>query len=165
MFSLGELATANGVSSPPDGIVAGGHTVLPQKFYHPNASRNALGLIAGNNVSLIAGNLVDLESDLRNITRDLSDDPKRKYQPGCPLGGRKNGHPEPAPINSAAATFAESTCPAWPKQLVFAERGTGKVVSVDTSPRHLPTTQLFSYPGYPAPQKFVQEVYGAPWRF
>ena len=28
--------------------IAGGYTQIPQKYYHPNAGRNALGLIGGN---------------------------------------------------------------------------------------------------------------------
>ena len=159
MFSLGTLPNPDKVPSPPAGVVAGGYTNIPQKFYHTSASRHALGIVGGNDVSLISGNLVDLESDLRNITRDLSDDPKRKYRPSCALGTNATGTGNLAPFDSTGE------CPAWPKQLVFAERGTGRVVSVNTQPRHLPTSQMFSYPGYPAPQKFVQEVYGAPWRF
>ena len=60
--------------------VAGGYTQIPQKFYHPNASRHALGLVGGNDVSVASGNLVDIESDLRGTTRDLSNVPSRKFQ-------------------------------------------------------------------------------------
>jgi hypothetical protein len=127
-------------------IILGGYSMIPQKFYHPNAGRHALGLVGGNEVSMASGNLVDVESDLRNITRDLSQAPSKKYTPSCPLGGA-------------------SACPAWPKPLVFTERATGKMVTVSTTPRHLPTYQMFSYPGVPAPLPFKQEVYGAPWRF
>ncbi len=127
----------------PD-IVAGGYTQLPQKFYHPNAGRNALGIVGGNDVSLITGNLVDLESDLRGITRDLSKAPAKQYHSTCNLGG-------------------DASC--QPKQLVFQERSTGRSVTVNTVPRHLPTLQMFSFPGVPKPDPFIQEVYGAPWRF
>lgn len=126
--------------SRPTGIVAGGYTLLPEKFYHPNASRNALGLVGGNEVSVASGNLVDLESDMFNITRDASRAPARQYQPGPP--GQM-----------------------IPKQLVFVERSNGKVVTIDNRPRHLPTTQFTSYPGVPAPKPFTQEVYGMQWRF
>jgi len=125
--------------SRPTGIVAGGYTLLPEKFYHPNASRNALGLVGGNEVSVASGNLVDLESEMFNITRDASRAPARQYQPGSP--GQV------------------------PNRFVFVERSNGKVVTIDNSLRHLPTTQFVSYPGVPAPLPFVQEVYGMPWRF
>jgi hypothetical protein len=146
MFALGQPATSMAAPTKPTDTIMGGYTMIPQKFYHPNASRNALGLIGGNEVSVASGNLVDVESDLKNITRDLSKAPSRQYQPSCPLGGVKE-------------------CPAWPKQLVFTDRSNGKLVAVNTQPRHLPTSQMMSYPGVPAPEPFVQEVYGSPWRF
>lgn len=154
MFSLepdNQWIAANRVSD----TVAGGYTQIPQKYYHPNASRNALGLVGGNEVSQASGNLVDIESDLRGTTRDLSNAPARKYQPSCPLGSGSG--PGLAPIHGS--------CPTWPKQLVFTERSTGKVHTVSTQPRHLATTQMFSYPGVPAPEPIVQDVHGYPWRF
>jgi hypothetical protein len=156
MFSLGpenQLIAANRVSD----TIAGGYTQIPQKYYHPNASRNALGLVGGNEVSQASGNLVDIESDLRGTTRDLTNAPARKYQPSCPLGSGTLSACNLAPIRG--------DCPLWPKQLVFTERSTGKVHTVSTQPRHLATTQLFSYPGVPAPEPIVQDVHGYPWRF
>ena len=117
--------------------VAGGYTMIPQKFYHSNAGRNALGLVGGNEISVAAGNLVDVESDLYGRTRDLTNVPAKKYQKPTDLTGG----------------------------IVYTERTTGQVVSVSTQQRHLPTIQMFSYPGVPAPSHFVQEVHGSPWRF
>lgn len=116
---------------------APGYTMIPQKFYHPNAGRNALGLVGGNEVSVPAGNLVDVESDLFGHTRDLSKVPSRNYQ--APQNGKK--------------------------EIVFTDRSTGRVVTVSTQQQHLPTIQMFSYPGIPAPEPLVKDVYGAPWRF
>lgn len=141
--------------------IAGGYAMIPQKYYHANGARNALGLVGGNEVSMVSGNLVDLESDLRNITRDLTNVPSRKYQPSCPLGYAGK---EPAPAN-ALAPASGGPCAAWPGKIVFTERPTNRVITVNTAPRHLPTTQYVSYPGVPAPEPFKQEVYGAPWRF
>ena len=121
--------------------VAGGYTQIQQKFYHPNASRHALGLFGGNEVSVASGNLVDIESDLRGTTRDLSNVPSRKFQ-------KTLGPNDVAPL-----------------PIVYMERSTGKAHKIDTAPRHLPTKQMFSYPGVPAPTPFVQDVYGSPWRF
>ena len=157
MFTLGPDNQGSGeiAANRVTDTIAGGYTQIPQKYYHPNGGRNALGLIGGNDVSLASGNLVDLESDLRGTTRDLSNVPSRKYQPSCPLGSKATGPLAPL----------ESSCPPWPKQLVFTERPTGRVRTVSTEPRHLPTIQMFSYPGVPRPDPLVQDVYGAPWRF
>ena len=141
MFAL-DMADHN--IKPPTRVsdtIAGGYTQIPQKYYHPNGSRHALGLIGGNDVSVASGNLVDIESDLRGSTRDLSNDPRRQFQ-------KTMGPNDVAPL-----------------PLLFVERSTGKVRTVDTAPRHLPTKQMFSYPGVPAPTPLVQDVYGAPWRF
>ena len=141
MFALG---LAEHDRPPPTRVldtVAGGYTQIPQKYYHPNEARLALGIIGGNDVSVASGNLVDVESDLRGTTRDLSNVPSRKFQ--------KTMGP-----NDVA-----------PKNLVFVERATGHVRTVDTTPRHLPTRQMVSYPGVPAPAPFVQDVYGYSWRF
>ena len=160
MFALG-LPSQNQpfqAATKPSDVIAGGYTAIPQKFYHPSAARNALGLVGGNDVTLASGNMVDLESDLRNITRDLSRCPSRKYQPSCPLGSNEKAGESFAPATG-------STCPSWPRKITFTERPTGRMVTVNTEPRHLPTMQMVSYPGVPAPDPFVQEVYGAPWRF
>jgi len=157
MFSLGPDNQSIAANRVVD-TIAGGYTQIPQKFYHPNASRNALGLVGGNDVSVASGNLVDVESDLRGTTRDLSNCPSRKFQASaCSPATNEplNGHSSLAPIQGG--------CP--PKQLVFTDRATGKVRAVNTTPRHLPTTQYVSYPGVPAPEPLVQEVHGYPWRF
>jgi hypothetical protein len=170
MFSLGPVGSSQEpiAASRVVDTIAGGYTQIPQKFYHPNASRNALGLIGGNDVSVASGNLVDVESELRGTTRDLSNAPAKKYQPSCPLG---YGPPTVSGDSVARSTLAsmQGTCPLpygeGPKQLVFTERSTGKLRTVATEPRHLPTTQYASFPGVPAPDPLVQDVYGHPWRF
>ena len=55
----------------------------PNKFYNCNPCRIELGTFGGNNVSLSKDNLVNVESDLRNQTRQLSRCPERKYLPEC----------------------------------------------------------------------------------
>lgn len=123
-------------------IIMGGYTMIPQKFYHPNPGRNALGLVGGNEVTVVRGNLVDMESELLGITRDLSRYPAKKYLPTLDSG--------------------ES----WPSvNLTFNERGTDKTKQISMAPRHLPTIQFNSYPGVPKPAPIVQDVYGSPWRF
>ena len=136
MFALDAVAADIKPPMRVSDTIAGGYTQIPQKFYHPNASRLALGIVAGNDVSVASGNLVDVESELFGRTRDLSNAPSRKYQP----------------------TSND-------QRLMFVERPTGKVRVIDTSPRHLPTKQMVSYPGVPAPAPLVQDVYGSSWRF
>ena len=41
-------------------VIAGGYTQIPQKFYHPNAGRNSLGLVGGYEVTLPSGNIIDV---------------------------------------------------------------------------------------------------------
>ena len=95
------------------------YTQLPQKFENPNKCRNELGLVGGTEVSNISGNLVDLESDLLGITRVQSKCIARQYQPACPLGGQG--------------------CPDTPPPFSFREKATGNVMTVDTTPRNLPS--------------------------
>jgi len=166
MFSLGPNASSEPIAANRvSDTIAGGYTQIPQKFYHPNASRNALGLIGGNDVSLASGNLVDVESELRNITRDLSQAPAKKYAPSCPLGSGEPLHGTGRNPSTMLASV-KGTCPEeGPTQLVFTERSTGKLRTVAMELRHLPTTQYVSYPGVPAPEPLTQDVYGHPWRF
>jgi hypothetical protein len=123
-------------------VIMGGYRMIPEKFYHPNAGRNALGLVGGNEVTVVKGNLVDMESELLGITRDLSRFPPKKYQPILPAGA------------------------AWPMtDYSFVERETETPRHISMAPRHLPTIQMNSFPGVPKPRPIRQEVYGAPWRF
>lgn len=55
----------------------------PNKFYNCNPCRVPLGTFGGNNVSLSKENLVNVESELRNQTRQLTRCPEKKYLPQC----------------------------------------------------------------------------------
>jgi len=140
----------------PD-IIAGGYTQIPQRFYHPNAGRNALGLVGGNDVTLVSGNMVDVESELRGITRDLSKAPAKNYMPSC-LPGETDLTQGMGSTNLASI---KSSCPARPKSMSFVERATGKAVFIDMQPRHLPTVQMFTYPGVPMPEKLHVDQFNA----
>src|SRR5258706_16034531 len=59
------------------------YTLDPNKHYSCSNCRVQFGLLGGNNVSLTRSNMVDLESDLFNITRQISTCPERKYLPYC----------------------------------------------------------------------------------
>jgi hypothetical protein len=135
-------------------VISGGYTVLPQKFYHPSAARNTLGLVGGNDVSVASGNLVDVESELRNITRDLSKDPTKNYRPSCQLGEKS---PE-----ETFTSLKQGDCA--PKSFGYLERSTGRAVWVDMTPLHLRTQQYVTFPGVPAPEPLKMEIYNQ-WRF
>jgi hypothetical protein len=59
------------------------YTLDPSKWYNCSPCRNELGLLGGNTVSLTRDNMVDLESDLFNMTRQNSRCPERKFLPQC----------------------------------------------------------------------------------
>jgi len=51
------------------------------KYENCNKCRHELGLVGAQSASLITGNLVDLENDLRGQTRRLSQCPSKQYHP------------------------------------------------------------------------------------
>lgn len=57
------------------------YILSPLKYENKNKCRHQLGFVGGTNVSHIRGNLVDLESDLRNSTRILSKCQNNLYVP------------------------------------------------------------------------------------
>ena len=100
----------------------------PSKYYNCNKCSMQLGIVGGNSVSQIRGNLVDLETELRGTTRQLSNCPKNKYQPPC---------------------FDISTC--QPKAIVIPPHGCNQGRVIDTNLVHLPTCQLYDIPSIPLP--------------
>ena len=59
------------------------YIINPIKYENCNKCRMELGIVGGNAVSQIKGNLVDLECDLRGQTRPASLCPDKHYQPNC----------------------------------------------------------------------------------
>jgi hypothetical protein len=57
----------------------------PQKFETCNKCRMNLGIVGGSQVSHGKGNIVDIESDLKNITRKNSNCPAQRYAPPCDI--------------------------------------------------------------------------------
>lgn len=51
------------------------------KYVNSNKCRVAKGIVGGNDVSIIQGDIVNLESDLWGITRKASKIPSEKYHP------------------------------------------------------------------------------------
>ena len=54
---------------------------LTSQLVNPVPQRHVLGMVGGNDVSLIKGNMVDLESDLKGINIPNTFAPWRQYQP------------------------------------------------------------------------------------
>ncbi len=104
-------------------------------YTSPDPKRHELGLVAGNNVSVISGNMMDLESDLRGITRPNTFAPWRKYQP-----------PQPSE-----------------KSIV--RNNTKGDLTIDKTPVHLPTYQMWAYPAVYAPVKLQTNVCGSPQKY
>lgn len=58
-----------------------GYILSPQRYENKNKCMHQLGFVGGTAVSHIAGNLVDLESELRGQTRIISKCPTNSYMP------------------------------------------------------------------------------------
>lgn len=106
----------------------------PIRYENCNKCRMELGLVGGTNVSHVQGSLVDLETELKGLTRNNSLCPSKKYQSPCNSGDLTNcPHPN---IN-----IPSTTCEA--------DR------SVNTTMRHLPSCQMIRYKPIPLPNPMV----------
>lgn len=111
---------------------------LPSQFLHPEPQRHILGLVGGNEVSLIRGNMVDLESDLRGITIPNTFAPWRQYQ---------------APTRETLANG------------YITRKNTKSHLKIDIAPAHLPAYQMWAYPGLVGPAPMVSEVCRQPEKY
>lgn len=102
----------------------------PVRFDNPHKARIEFGIVGGNDVSIVRGNLVDLESDLKGQTRLSSKCPSLDYQNPCPNG-------------------AMNTC--QPRQVVIRGNPSNMGRVVDTTPLHLRGAQMFRYTPIPMP--------------
>ena len=106
-------------------------------FVHKTPRAHTLGLVGGNDVSLIKGNMVDLESDLRGITRPNTRD----------LG---NGRVH-KPLHLLDKTITRTT----PKE----------DIKIDIRPAHLPVYQMWAYPATHAPQPLQKTTCSSPEKY
>ena len=116
-----DIAASTGVLS---------HVIDPNRFNNNSKCRIEFGLVGGTAVSNITGNLVDLESDLRGITRLNSKCPTYKYQNPCPNGDMNTCAPQKIIIRDSPKTM-------------------GRTIS--TVPKHLKSCQLANYNPIPLP--------------
>ena len=108
---------------------------LTSHFVNDAPKRHILGIVGGNEVSLIKGDMVDLESDLRGINIPLTSAPWRQYQP------LQKGQTEIVRDNVKGA------------------------VTINIQKQHLETYQLMGYPSVVAPLPMVSEVCMRPERY
>lgn len=106
------------------------YVLNPIKYENCNKCRMELGIVGGNNVSQIKGNLVDLECDLRGQTRAASLCPDKHYQPNCCDAIGDECQPKNIKI-------AGSACEQ------------GKVINTELV--HLPSCQMIRYKPVPLP--------------
>ena len=92
------------------------------RFINNNPTRIAFGILGGNDVSIVKGNMVDVESDLMGVGRTASKCPSLKFLNEC--SGKDFG-----------------SC--QPKQLVIRGNPSNSGRIVDTTPLHLRESQLF----------------------
>jgi hypothetical protein len=101
---------------------------LASTYINPQPQRHILGLVGGNEVSLIKGNMVDLESDLKGINIPNTFCPQRQYQP-VPKG-----------------------------QTDIIRNNVKSDIKIDITPEHLPSYQMWAYPSVVAPTPMKSEV-------
>jgi hypothetical protein len=104
-------------------------------YVHKNPGRHTLGVVGGNEASLIKGNLVDLESDLRRLNLPNTFCPQRAYQPP----------------------------PDKPEQIVRSNVKIN--LTIDTRPQHLPSYQMWGYPVVFGPELLRVDACSGPERY
>lgn len=108
---------------------------LTSQFVNPTPQRHILGLVGGNEASLIKGNMVDLESDLRGINIPNTFCPWKQYQPPS-----KN-------------------------QTEIVRDNTKISLKIDVQKANLPAYQMIAYPAVVAPFPIKNEVCVTPEKY
>lgn len=65
------------------------YVLNPSKYVHDDECRIQLGIVGGNTASRIRGNMVDLESNLFGIDRELSKCTSMQYNPNERISGKR----------------------------------------------------------------------------
>ena len=103
------------------------YTLDSVKNFHCGECRNELGLLGGNNVSRVEGNMVDMESNLFGIDRTSSKCARMKYLPSSE--------------SFVQGKTMHKTC-TYPK--------------ISTKKKHLKSCQFTTFPEIPAPPPLNQ---------
>lgn len=106
-----------------------------QAYVHATPGRHIVGVVGGNEASLIKGNQVDLESDLRGLNLPNTFCPERKYLP------------------------AQQTDTTIKRDNVKIK------LEIDVRPQHLPAYQMWAYPAVVGPEQLKVDLCGRPERF
>jgi hypothetical protein len=123
------------VLNTPNRIVRQNFCYNENNLASPLPSRHVLGVVGGNDVSLLGGNPQDIESELRGLTRPLTRCPDREYKPTL--------------VNQ--------------EKLVINNRKTH--MAIDIRPIHLPEHQMWAYPVTYAPLPLRKETCGQPQKY
>lgn len=103
---------------------------------HQRPTQHILGIVGGNEVAIPSwGRMRDIESDLRGTTRANTFCPARQH----------------LPLAQNQTEVKRIT----PKQQI----------TVVTKQQTLPQSQMWAYPTVLAPEPFVHETCGAPWKY
>lgn len=116
----------------PNRVVRQNQSIEENNLASPPPKRHILGLVGGNEVSRLAGNPQDIESDLTWRTRPLTKCPDREQQP------IRKGQ-ESVTINNRTTHL-----------------------TIDLRPVHLPDYQMFAQPATQGPQPLRKETCGRP---
>ena len=119
----------------PNRVVRQGYSSIENNLASPQEKRHVLGIIAGNDVSRMVANPQDIESDLRNLTRPLTNCSDRQYKPL--LAGQS--------------------------KMVINNRKTH--MALDLRPVHLQEYQMWGYAPVYAPLPLVKETCGRPEKY
>lgn len=119
----------------PNRTIQSGQSSAQQGLVGMTPKRHVLGLVGGNNVSQIVGNRQDLESDLRGLTRPLTNSPSRQWRP----------------LKADA------------QNLSYDNRKSH--IAIDIRKKHLEEYQMWAYPATFAPQPLHKETCQAPHKY
>jgi hypothetical protein len=119
----------------PNRVIRQNYCANENRLASPPQQRHTLGIIAGNDVSRVVANPQDVESDLRNLTRPLTNCPARQYKP-----------------------LLEDQ-----DKIVINNRKTNLVI--DVRPVHLPEYQMWGYAPVYAPLPLVKTTCGRPEKY
>jgi hypothetical protein len=111
------------------------YNCLLSQYVHPTPRQHMLGFVGGNEVSMIKGNMIDLESDLRGINIPNTFCPQRQYSPL--MHGQNN----------------------------ITRDNTKGSVTIDIQKNMLPSYQMWAYPSVIAPLPIVNEVCNKPEKY
>jgi hypothetical protein len=119
----------------PNRIVRQNYSITENNLASPPNKRHILGIVGGNDVSRLAGNPQDIESDLHWLTRPLTKCPDREFKP----------------LEQGQET------------LVYNNRKTD--LRIDLRPVHLPEYQMWAYPVTFGPLPLHKETCGKPHKY